>query len=202
MYLSTTFVPDRPFQYFTIANFFPDEETATDMPQARHQQLDKINAGIESSLMRTKRVAYVCLDDVSVSPDKPIVANEPDTPKSLETTLLTERKFTFSAGVLFDSGKSDLRREAQSELDSLAAFLKKHPRTRIGISGHTDDVGADASNQQLSEARAKAVYQALQNAGANAGQLQWKGYGEKMPLVPNDCDVNRQKNRRVTIRGI
>ena len=197
VYLSTTFVPDRPFQYFTIANFFPDEETATDMPQARHQQLDKLNAGIESSLMRTKRVAYVCLDDVSVSPDKPIVANEPDTPKSLETTLLTERKFTFSAGVLFDSGKSDLRREAQSELDSLAAFLKKYPRTRIGISGHTDDVGSDADNLDLSARRAQAVHAHLLTLGIPVSQIEWKAFGETRPIADNATEEGRQLNRRV-----
>lgn len=196
VYLSATFVADRPFQYFTIANFFRDEQTATNLPPHIHRKIDSLNAKAPSTLMRTKRVAYVCIDDVYIGPEKP---SAPDTasPKSLETKMLRERKFTFSAAVLFDSGKADLRPAAGPELDSLAAFLKKYPRIRVGISGHTDDVGTDADNLDLSARRAQAVYTHLLTQSIPAAQIEWKAFGETRPIAENTTEEGRQRNRRV-----
>lgn len=195
-YLSATFVPDRPFQYFTIANFFRDEQTATDLPLHKHRQIDSLNVKAPSPLMKTKRVAYVCIDDVYIGPEKPPA---PDTSslKSLEAKMLRERKFTFSAGVLFDSGKADLRPAAGPELDSLAAFLQKYPRIRVGISGHTDDVGTDVDNFDLSTRRAQAVYAHLLAKGIPAAQVEWKAFGETRPIADNSTEEGRQRNRRV-----
>lgn len=64
-------------------------------------------------------------------------------------------------GLLFDSGEAQLRPEAQTELNKLVDFLQKHPKTRSGSAGHTDDVGSDADNLDLSARRAKAVYDFL-----------------------------------------
>lgn len=196
VYLSATFVADRPFQYFTIANFFRDEQTATDLPLHIHRKIDSLNAQIAYPLMRTKRVAYVCIDDVYIGPEKP-PAMDTTSPKSLETKMLRERKFTFSAAVLFDSGKADLRPAAGPELDSLANFLKKYPRIRVGISGHTDDVGTDADNLDLSARRAQAVYTHLLTQGIPTTQVEWKAFGETRPIVDNTTEEGRQRNRRV-----
>ena len=195
-YLSATFVADRPFQYFTIANFFRDEQTATDLPLHKHRQIDSLNAQATSPLMKTKRVAYVCIDDVYIGPEKPPAADTA-APKSLEAKMLRERKFTFSAAVLFDSGKADLRPAAGPDLDSLAAFLKKYPRIRIGISGHTDDVGTDEDNLDLSARRAQAVHAQLLAKGIPAAQIEWKAFGETRPTAENDTETGRQRNRRV-----
>ena len=195
-YLSATFVADRPFQYFTIANFFRDEQTATDLPLHIHRKIDSLNAQVSYPLMRTKRVAYVCIDDVYIGPEKP-PAIDTTSPKSLETKMLRERKFTFSAAVLFDSGKADLRLAAGPELDSLATFLKKYPRIRVGISGHTDDVGTDADNLDLSARRAQAVYTHLLTQGIPTAQIEWKAFGETRPIVDNTTEEGRQRNRRV-----
>jgi len=67
---------------------------------------------------------------------------------------------------------------------------------RIQINGHTDNVGTDASNQQLSEARAKAVYDYLCTKGLAANRLKYKGYGEAQPLNSNDTTEGRTSNRR------
>ncbi|MCB0683816.1 MAG: OmpA family protein, partial [Saprospiraceae bacterium] len=64
------------------------------------------------------------------------------------------------------------------------------------INGHTDDVGTEADNQQLSEARAKAVYDYLIREGIAASRLSYKGFGESQPLAPNDTPQGRQQNRR------
>jgi len=110
---------------------------------------------------------------------------------------LKDKKYTFSAGVLFDSGKADLRSEAGSELDSLVAFLQKFPEVVLGISGHTDDVGTDEYNLDLSQHRAKSVQEYLENKGIRADHLRSRGFGETRPVADNTTESGRQANRRV-----
>ncbi len=148
------------------------------MQGSRYYNIDKI-----------KRAAYLCIDDVSV---EAIAAS-----KSMEQALLVERKFTFSAGVLFDSEKSDLHAAASTELDSLVAFLQKHPDIRIGISGHTDNVGGDEYNLDLSERRAQAVQQYLFAKGITMERTRAKGFGKTKPIADNLTEAGRQANRRV-----
>ena len=66
----------------------------------------------------------------------------------------------------------------------------------IELTGHTDDVGDDASNLSLSQRRAVAVKAYLVKNGVAETRVQAKGYGETQPQVPNDSDINRAKNRR------
>ena len=72
---------------------------------------------------RIKRVGYVCIDDISIVPEP---AAAPEKPADLTTQLLTERKYTFSAGVLFDSGEASLRPEAGPELEKPASKPRLH----------------------------------------------------------------------------
>ncbi len=192
--LATTFVADQPFQYFVIGNFTNDQHTPTSLPEERRLDIEQKNAKIQNPLNRIKRVGYVCIDDISIVPE---LESSPNTSADLETQLLTERKYTFSAGLLFDSGKADLRPEAQPELDKLADFLQKHPKTRLGIAGHTDDVGSAADNLMLSEQRAQAVHTFLLNRNIPAERIQWKGFGETRPVADNSTETGRQQNRRV-----
>ncbi len=193
--LSTTFVPDQPFQYFTIGNFLDDAKTANGLSLRRHRQIDSLNNKLPSPMDKIKRVAYLCLDDVSISPESPPAVDT--TAMSLETRMLKEKKFTFNAGVLFDSGKADLRRAAGPDLDSLAAFLRKYPRVRIGISGHTDNVGTEEYNLDLSTRRAQSVHGCLLAQGIPAAQIEWKAFGETRPVADNETEEGRQRNRRV-----
>lgn len=98
--------------------------------------------------------------------------------------------------VLFETGSSKLLPAALAEIQQLANLLKQNPQLRIQINGHTDDIGAADSNQQLSEQRAKAVYEQLLSYGIAARRLQYKGYGESRPLVANDSQESRATNRR------
>ena len=187
--LSMEFVPDEPFEYFLLGNFFPDRLTPNNLTADQVRNVEVKNGKIPSGIDKIKRASYLCIDDVLVEAVVP--------PPSLERALLVERKFLFSAGVLFDSGKSDLRPEAGSELDSLVEFLQKHPDIRIGISGHTDNVGEEGYNLDLSERRAKAVQQYLLDHGIPAVQVRAKGFGESKPLADNLTEAGRQTNRRV-----
>ncbi|HZY81266.1 MAG TPA: OmpA family protein [Cyclobacteriaceae bacterium] len=102
--------------------------------------------------------------------------------------------------IFFDTDKFDLREKSITELDKISRFLKENPNIKVEISGHTDDQGAAAYNQQLSQKRAKAVADYLVSKGVDIKRLKEVGYGSKRPLQPNDSDANRQINRRIEFR--
>lgn len=104
--------------------------------------------------------------------------------------------------IFFDTNKYDLKPDSKAELEKLLEFLAQNPTIRIEISGHTDNVGNMQANQVLSENRAKAVYNYLVAAGVNAQRLIFKGYGQTQPIVPNNSDENRAKNRRTEFKII
>ena len=72
----------------------------------------------------------------------------------------------------------------------------------IELSAHTDDIGSDAYNFKLSDQRAASVAEYLITKGIGKKRIISKGYGKTMPLVPNDSDENRAKNRRVELKVI
>jgi len=98
--------------------------------------------------------------------------------------------------VFFNTGSADLLPASRLELDRLASLLDGNPELRVRINGHTDDVGSEADNLRLSEDRARAVYDYLVDAGISADRLRFKGFGETVPLAPNDSPENRRLNRR------
>lgn len=102
--------------------------------------------------------------------------------------------------IFFDTDKFDLREKSITELDKIIRFLNENPKIHVEISGHTDDQGADAYNQQLSQKRAKAVGEYLVKKGIAVSRLKEVGYGAKKPLKPNDSEANRQVNRRIEFR--
>ncbi len=98
--------------------------------------------------------------------------------------------------VFFETGSAALRPESFAELDRLAALLTEMQTLKIQINGHTDNVGDDVSNQKLSEARAKSVYEYLVAKNIAAERLKFKGYGESQPVESNDTAEGRGRNRR------
>jgi outer membrane protein OmpA-like peptidoglycan-associated protein len=193
--LSTTFVPDQAFQFFLIGNFFSDAETATSLSPERDSAISAHNRMTGMALDRIKRVGYLCLDAVSVSL-APKSADQLDS-NSLEQRLLTQKRISFSTGVLFDSGEAELRPDAYTEIEQLVQFMRKYPAVRIGIAGHTDAVGTATYNQDLSANRALAVFNFLKEKGIPVERLDWKAFGESRPVADNTTEEGRQQNRRV-----
>jgi len=105
-------------------------------------------------------------------------------------------------GVHFDFNRAILKPEGRKMLDEDIVMLKKNKSLDISIEGHCDIVGSDSYNQQLSERRARVVYDYFLKNGIDANRMRTVGYGRTKPVVPNDSDANRAKNRRVEIHII
>jgi outer membrane protein OmpA-like peptidoglycan-associated protein len=101
--------------------------------------------------------------------------------------------------VLFDTAKFSLRPEAREKLAKVAGIVSGHPGLRLDVEGHTDSVGGDDYNQQLSEERGGAVRDYLIEQGMVRGSVSSKGFGKTQPVASNETASGRQQNRRVEL---
>jgi outer membrane protein OmpA-like peptidoglycan-associated protein len=102
-------------------------------------------------------------------------------------------------GIYFDFNKATLQPQSGPALKEIANALKSTPR-RIRIEGHTDNVGSDRYNDDLSTRRATAVMTALVgDHGVAPASLSTAGYGERRPIETNDTLSGRARNRRVEL---
>jgi outer membrane protein OmpA-like peptidoglycan-associated protein len=99
----------------------------------------------------------------------------------------------------FDLGKATIRPDSQAVIDQVAGMLTANPALKLGVEGHTDNVGAPSSNKTLSDNRAKAVVAALVAKGIAAGRLTAVGWGQDKPVADNSMEEGRAKNRRVEL---
>ncbi|MFN8395897.1 MAG: OmpA family protein [Bacteroidia bacterium] len=99
----------------------------------------------------------------------------------------------------FETGKSTIKPESQAIVKEIAAMLQHNPGLKVSVEGHTDNVGTPQSNLTLSEARAKAVVDALSAEGIDKARLQSKGWGQTKPVADNGTEEGKAKNRRVEI---
>ena len=112
----------------------------------------------------------------------------------------TDRGLVLTLGdVLFETGRADLRPGALRNLYPLVTFLQKYPERRVLIEGHTDNVGSESYNLDLSQRRADAVRDFLSQNGVNTAQIATRGYGKASPVASNDTAAGRQQNRRVEL---
>ncbi|WP_282112555.1 OmpA family protein [Maribacter stanieri] len=109
-------------------------------------------------------------------------------------------RLNLDSKVLFETGKSNLKPEGIIALKELAENIVVLKKGNVIVEGHTDDVGSAETNQKLSLARAKSVSAELKKLIPSSG-FRWKekGFGESQPMVENDTDENRAKNRRVDV---
>ena len=112
----------------------------------------------------------------------------------------TDRGLVLTVGdVLFAAGKADVAPGGQRSVDKLAEFLKKYPRRRVLIEGHSDNTGNEDFNLKLLQQRADAVRALLLARGIAPERITTRGYGPKFPIVDNDTPAGRQQNRRVEV---
>ena len=100
-------------------------------------------------------------------------------------------------GIYFETGKSTLKPESFAKLDEIVSIINEYPDYNLRLSGHTDNVGKDASNLTLSQARVDAVKAYLVGKAVPENRLEATGYGESKPIATNKTAVGRAQNRRV-----
>jgi outer membrane protein OmpA-like peptidoglycan-associated protein len=101
--------------------------------------------------------------------------------------------------VLFDTGSYTLKPGAREKLAKISGIVLAHPGLSLQIEGHTDSVGGDDFNQQLSERRADSVRDFLAEQGVPASSITARGFGKMQPVASNDTAEGRQRNRRVEL---
>jgi outer membrane protein OmpA-like peptidoglycan-associated protein len=98
-----------------------------------------------------------------------------------------------------DREPASLRPLAREKLAKVAGIVSGHPGLRLDVEGHTDSVGSDAYNQQLSEDRGASVRDYLTEQGMAAGSVTSRGFGKTQPVASNDTAAGRQQNRRAEL---
>ena len=118
----------------------------------------------------------------------------------LKDAVPTDRGMVLTLGdVLFDTASATLKPGADLSLSRVADFLLSNRDTRVVIEGHTDSVGADMYNQQLSALRARAAADQLLARGIERSRIESTGLGEAYPVANNGTAAGRQQNRRVEL---
>lgn len=186
-----TFVAQGGERYVTLGNFIPIEQSGFGNPDSLTQLLPG---------------AYYYIDDVRV---ECLNCQSPETDESNIDSVYLKQQSRFTIGstfimkdILFEFDKSTLLQQSYADLMSLYILLRKHPRMKIEIRGHTDGKGNDNYNQRLSEKRAQAVANYLIAKGIPERRIQFKGYGKSLPIDSNDTEEGRANNRRVEFKII
>ncbi|MBW1971054.1 MAG: OmpA family protein [Deltaproteobacteria bacterium] len=124
----------------------------------------------------------------------------PNTP--MGATVDARGCWTYAAVVLFDFDSAEIKSEAHPMLDEAVVILKKTPKIKVEVDGHTDNIGPAEYNMMLSERRANAIMKYFVDNGVEAERLTVKGFGLTKPAAGNDTKEGRAKNRRVELTPV
>ncbi|WP_405410229.1 OmpA family protein [Maribacter sp. Asnod1-A12] len=172
--LTTDFEAKGTENYMVIGNFKNNKRTQ------KYQTKRKITKG-----------SYYYLDMVSVSKSK---TQDSKVTELIEYELDSVHIFK---DVYFNSNKSKIRGNHQQEMESLLSYLKRNSNIYIEIFGHTDEIGSDNFNKQLSVRRAKEIVVFLIENGIQKNRISAKGFGSLRPIATNITVDGRFLNRRV-----
>ena len=110
-----------------------------------------------------------------------------------------ELKLNVPGNVSFATGSSTIDAQLYPVLNRVATTLKQYPSTSVLVIGHTDDVGSEAANLNLSRERAAAVVNYLNRQGVDINRMRAEGRGETQPIASNSTEAGRAQNRRVEL---
>lgn len=108
-------------------------------------------------------------------------------------------RVVFDSGLLFSTGSSTITPASRYNIEKLSRILSQYDDTNVVIEGHTDTIGAESSNQFLSERRAESVGSLLRAYGVSGSRISSVGYGETRPVATNETESGRRLNRRVEV---
>ncbi len=139
-------------------------------------------------------------DSITVLQDKPMKMPPKETIKPTPLPMEKADSIIVLNDVLFETNSYKLNKELLSKLDSISTYLRKQPQAELIVSGHTDNVGKESYNLNLSSQRAEAVAEYFLDKGIAPEQITFAGFGSAQPIATNDNLEGRRKNRRVEIR--
>lgn len=177
--VSGQFIAKYEAEHILIGNFNDDEHTTTVAPNAD-----------------TYNYAYYYIDDVLLKKIPPFMP-VPVKPDDLTRQTLEPGKTIPLKNIYFEFDKDELMPRSFVELNKLLKILQGNPKLSIRIVGHTDALGSDTYNQNLSQRRAQSVVQFLTENKISKSRLFARGDGERFPIATNDTDEGRAENRRV-----
>jgi flagellar motor protein MotB len=120
--------------------------------------------------------------------------------ENLQIKVITKYNKVYELKIHFAPNKSDLYPAAKVELDKLYDEMAKTPTMKVEVAGHTDNVGDDKLNLQVSQRRANSIKEYLVQKGISEKRIIAKGYGETAPIADNATEEGRTRNRRIEIR--
>ena len=141
----------------------------------------------------TQEFTIKALEDI---PARMQLNKRPDQPN----VIVTGRELKLKKQVHFTNNSADITPDSSAILEEIADTLNSHQEIKsVEVQGHTDNQGEPAYNLKLSESRAQAVVDTLVRLGVDPLRLQAKGYGDTKPIMPNNTEANKAKNRRVQL---
>ncbi|NJL12566.1 MAG: OmpA family protein [Microscillaceae bacterium] len=187
--IADTLVAQGGEQYLTLGNF----------DSFRQKRLKKLAPQPAWRKKFNYYRAYYYLDLVKVEELGPVPLPFPPLLPRIGTDFgeIVPGEAIILQNVHFEFDKDELLPESFPELQNLARLLHQQPDWQVSILGHTDSIGTEAKNLDLSQRRAAAVVAYLQAQGIGSARLHALGQGESQPLRPNDTPENRLINRRV-----
>jgi len=172
-------------KFITIGNFSDRDKTRNQLIQ-NSQSLEPMLA----------KAAYFFIDDVKVikvggPPQAPVLSGYPEI-KTNEDYVLKNIQFRFNDFTLLES--------SYPELKKLVEIMRYHKTWKVIVTGHTDDLGTEAYNLELSLHRAGSVSDYLIDQGIDPARIKTQGFGKQTPLVKGTDETSRSTNRRVELR--
>jgi outer membrane protein OmpA-like peptidoglycan-associated protein len=143
-------------------------------------------------------VGHATLDPPLPSPPPP----PPPTPSPTPAPPAPSSRRIVLRGVNFDFDQDTIRPDSRPILNAAVRILNENPAVRIAVEGHTDSIGSEEYNEQLSLRRAEVVYRYLVNHGVDPERLEVVGYGESRPVASNEDAGGRAQNRRTELHVV
>lgn len=219
--VSFSYLPTDPKTFITLCDYFTAKGGEKVLTIGRFIKKEDLSVTVKDSfpksLFNLDQSSYYLIDRVELLEIhdslecncRTIIDKLPLTLKQPDTVLLKhphhynelkEGKAVVLNNVNFDFDSYILLESSEDELNSFYQFLNDNSLLRFNINGHTDNIGTDEYNQDLSIKRAKSVYNWLINKGIQPSQLEYQGFGKKQPLVNSTDDKSRAINRRVEVQ--
>lgn len=195
--LSVIYTADGTEKVMTFGSFLYQKKLAFEEDKTKHGKIKGLS-----------KYAHYYVDDISIIPlviDTAMISSAPIVlPKEEKKDSVPEHEFKIGNtyifnNIQFETGKSKLLSKAFPELDDLITYLEQNKNTKIIITGHTDSMGDPEDNLKLSLERAKTVMLYLVSKNIDEERLMIEGKGDTYPIVSNDTDAGRERNRRVEI---